>query len=355
MLSGSYAESDVTFLLEPLSMELTSVADKEAAIQSGRRHYSEMLSPESPPSPRYLELFEAAMDRNLARFAGDVLELAAMIDRARPSAEITLLSLARAGAPVGVILARLLRARFGRSVAHYSISIVRDRGIDANALRYVLSRHAHDSVVFVDGWTGKGVIARELSRSLDAFRDTTGVTLDPGLAAVSDLCGIAAHAPSHDDYLVPSSILGGVVSGLVSRSVLNEHVRPDGFHGCVRLDHLAAHDRSVWLVDRVVEATRTLAPRTPRPRAPAETFRARAAYVDAVARAHDVDTLLVKPGIGEATRVLLRRVPGVVLVADASDPDTAHLVLLAKEKGVVLREDPAMPYRAVSVTQKVRA
>lgn len=355
MLSGSYSPSDVTFLLEPLSMELTTVADKEAAIQSGRRHYSEMLSPESAPDARYLELFDAAMDRNLARFAADVLVLAAMIDRARPSGAVTLLSLARAGTPVGVILARLLRERFDRDVAHYAISIIRDRGIDENALRFVLSRHAPDSVVFVDGWTGKGVIARELVRSLDAFRELSGVALDAGLAAVSDLCGRAAHAPSHEDYLIPSSILGGVISGLVSRSVLNEQVRPGGFHGCMRLDHLAEHDRSRWFVDRVAGAARGIEPRraTAPPAPPAEIFRAREAYVGALAREHHVSPFLIKPGIGEATRVLLRRAPGLVLLADAADPDTAHLVLLARERGVVLREDPAMPFRAVSITRRV--
>ena len=353
MLTGSYAPSDVTFLLEPLSMELVSVADKEAAIQSGRRHYSEMLSAESAPGARYLELFDAAMERNLARFAADVLDLAAMVHRARPDRDIALLSLARAGTPIGVILGRLLRDRFGRDVAHYAISIIRDRGIDANALRFALSRHAPEAVVFVDGWTGKGVIARELARSLDAFRASSGVALDPGLAAVSDLSGLAAHAPSHDDYLIPSSILGGVVSGLVSRSVLNERVRPDGFHGCVLLDHLAEHDRSAWFVDRVVAATRALEPRPSRPAPPEETFRARAACVDALAREHRVDPLLIKPGIGEATRVLLRRVPGVVLLSDVADPDTSHLVLLAREKGVVLREEPAMPFAAVSITKRV--
>jgi hypothetical protein len=170
---------------------------------------------------------------------------------------------------------------------------------------------------------------------------------------VSDLCGLAAHAPSHDDYLIPSSILGGVVSGLVSRSVLNEHVRPDGFHGCVLLDHLAEHDRSRWFVDQVLAAARALEPRRSRPAPPAATFRAREAYVGALAREHDVSTLLIKPGIGEATRVLLRRVPGLLILEDAADPDTAHLVLLAREKGVVLREDPAMPFRAVSITKRV--
>ncbi|MES2902001.1 MAG: cysteine protease StiP domain-containing protein, partial [Pseudomonadota bacterium] len=49
--SGSYRSGDVTFLLKPLAMaDFVDVAEKEKLIQSGQRHYSEMLSPESLPS-----------------------------------------------------------------------------------------------------------------------------------------------------------------------------------------------------------------------------------------------------------------------------------------------------------------
>ena len=60
--SGSYAAGDVEFLLRQLpEPPFVSVADKEALIQSGRKHYSEMLSPERLPSARYLQVFEDAM------------------------------------------------------------------------------------------------------------------------------------------------------------------------------------------------------------------------------------------------------------------------------------------------------
>ena len=58
---GSYLPQQVQFLLKPISVEtVADTAHKEALIQSGRRHYSEMLSPEAPPSPQYLALFQAA-------------------------------------------------------------------------------------------------------------------------------------------------------------------------------------------------------------------------------------------------------------------------------------------------------
>ena len=61
------------------------------------------------------------------------------------------------------------------------------------------------------------------------------------------------------------------------------------------------------------------------------------------------DINLVKPGIGEATRVLLRRVPRLVILREADAPDVAHLAALAEEKQVPVEIDPSLPYHAVSL------
>src|SRR5262249_15380076 len=149
MFSGSYDPDDVTFLLKRVRLEPTPVAEKERLIQSGRRHYSEMISAEQLPSPAYLRVFHDALQTQEARFARHVLALAVRV-AAVPPDDITLVSLARAGTPVGVLLTRILRRRLRRTVRHYSISIIRDRGIDETALRFILRRHATESIVFVD-------------------------------------------------------------------------------------------------------------------------------------------------------------------------------------------------------------
>ena len=61
------------------------------------------------------------------------------------------------------------------------------------------------------------------------------------------------------------------------------------------------------------------------------------------------DVNLVKPGIGEATRVLLRRVPRLLMLRDPAAPDVAHLKVLAAEKSVPLVVDASLPYQAVSL------
>jgi hypothetical protein len=350
--SGSYRAEDVSFLLKPLPpQDFVEVADKEYLIQSGRRHYSEMLSPEALPSGRYLQVFRAACAANTARMAADCLALAALI-AARRSGPVTLVSLARAGTPVGVVLNRLLPAVFRRTSTHYSVSIIRDRGIDQVALAYILAQgHAPESIVFVDGWTGKGVMSRELARAEGEYNARHGTAIDAGLYVLSDLAGTAACAASCDDYLIPSSILNATVSGLISRSILNDAIGPGDFHGCVYYQQFEAQDQSRAFADGVTAAA--LAQRPSSSPAPSAKDRAAAVsrgYMLAALEQHGIhDVNLVKPGIGEATRVLLRRKPRLLIVRDADAPEVAHLLLLAQEKNVPLMVDRALPYHAVSL------
>jgi Phosphoribosyl transferase (PRTase) len=144
--SGSYRAQDVTFLLKPIPMPLMpELAQKERLIQTGTRHYSEMLSPETLPSAPYLAVFRDACRTNLTQMAHDCLKLAGIIKSRRHSnsnnngnnnGPITLVSLMRAGTPIGVILKHLLTSVYGCETSHYSISIIRDRGIDQTALRW---------------------------------------------------------------------------------------------------------------------------------------------------------------------------------------------------------------------------
>ncbi|UVW29073.1 cysteine protease StiP family protein [Massilia sp. H6] len=356
--SGSYRSGEVDFLLTRLAaQQFTGVLEKERLIQSGQRHYSQMLSPEAVPSARYMALFEAACRANNGRMAQDCLRLAALIaERGGGTGgdEITLVSLARAGTPVGVVVARLLREVYGRQAAHYSVSIVRDRGLDCVALRHILaSGHRPESIVFVDGWTGKGVIARELARSVHAFNAAHGTSIDSGLHVLSDLAGAAACAASGDDYLIPSSILNATVSGLVSRTVLDERIGPHDFHGCVYYGQYAQHDQSQHFADTLVGlATAQAAKGLPVAAsldAALAGAQSRAYLARAMARYDIADVNLVKPGIGEATRVLLRRVPRLLVLRQAGADDVAHLQVLAEEKQVPVEIDPALPYHAVSL------
>ena len=360
MFSGSYHPDDVTFLLKPIELGPTGLAQKERLIQSGERHYSEMISRESLPSPAYLRVFHEAAAREKSRFARDVLTLARRLADLR-TGPITIVSLARAGTPIGVLLGRGLRQLLRRASRHFSVSIIRDRGIDERALAYILDHHSAESIVFVDGWTGKGVIAEELRRAVVNFNARHGVNLDAGLYTIADLCGAAAFAASAEDYLIPSSVLGATISGLVSRSILNaEVIGPADFHGCLYYEEFAAHDLSRSFVDDVYAEIEQQANAHSAdsagisPQQRIELQQASAAFVANMQRRFGVRNLYhIKPGLGEATRVLLRRVPDCVLVRDAGLADVAHLLLLARERNVPVIVDRALPYTAAALIKEL--
>ena len=359
---GSYRAGDVQFLVTPLAehqlQQANDVQQKEKLIQSGQRHYSEMLSLERAPSQTYLSLFHSAFEENLPRLARDCLHLAHMIAERR-SGPITLVSLLRAGTPIGVILKHLLQNVFGREVKHFSISIIRERGLDLQALQHILQQGcAPQSLVFVDGWTGKGGIGAQLRLSVEDFNAKSGLAaVDAGLFVLSDLAGVASCSASYEDYLIPSAILNSTVSGLISRSVLNQHIQATQFHGCMFYPQLAAHDLSTQFVDGVLQATQRMTVTAESVLPPAATkaaqltaARTMQTFLQACQSEFGIrDINLIKPGIGEASRALLRRAPRRLLLRDLSHPACAHMLALAKEKSIEVLHQPKLAYLAVAL------
>jgi hypothetical protein len=64
---------------------------------------------------------------------------------------------------------------------------------------------------------------------------------------------------------------------------------------------------------------------------------------------------LIKPGAGEATRVLLRRLPWLMLVRPDCRDELEHLLLLAKERDVEVVDYPDMPYSCIGLVRPQRA
>ncbi|MFD3734240.1 phosphoribosyltransferase [Streptomyces sp. NPDC058632] len=355
---SSYAPEEVGWLLQDLS-DVTLEApteEREEAIQSGGAHYAESLPVEYQPSEQYQELFRAALETSAARLAhavGVVTETVLAERSPRP----VLVSLARAGTPVGILMRRWARHRHQLDLPHYAVSIVRGRGIDANALRWLAEHHDPRDVVFVDGWTGKGAITRELAQAVQEFEKAHGVTgFDPEIAVLADPGSCVRTYGTREDYLIPSACLNSTVSGLISRTVLRaDLVGPDDFHGAKFYRELAGADASVAFLDavsaRFPEATDAAcaqakellaADRTP-------TWEGWAA-VERISEEYGIhDVNLVKPGVGETTRVLLRRVPWKILAHAGGGHDLDHVRLLAEQRGVPVEEVADLPYTCVGL------
>ncbi|QIX52627.1 cysteine protease StiP family protein [Rhodococcus sp. DMU1] len=353
---GSYAPDEVRWLLKDLSHVAleADIAERERRIQSGLAHYAETLPIEYQPDAAYRELFDkvlAATAGRLAHAVGTVTELL-LAERGR---DLTLVSLARAGTPVGILIRRWAQRHHGLDLPHYAVSIVRGRGIDVAALDHVTARHDPASVVFVDGWTGKGAIARELAAALAEYRAAGGPELSGDLAVLADPGYCVRTYGTRDDFLIASACLNSTVSGLVSRTVLNEAlIGPGEFHGAKFYAELAGEDVSAVLLDTVAaefgdrDAAVTAAgdilrsDRTPTWAGWESVERVRAEY--------GISTVnYVKPGVGETTRVLLRRVPWRVLVREADAEEHAHIRMLAAARDVPVETVPDLAYSCMGL------
>ena len=371
--SGSYLPSDVTVLLDIVDKTAVAdvpVSDKEVLIQSGQRHYSDMLTLEQAPSAMHEQLYKQALDQGATRTSQDIACLAYTlqqlfyngVDAKQP---LVLISLVRAGLPIGVLLQRALTDKdsaYHLSSVHYGISIIRDRGLDPVALQLILEQHPHSPVVFVDGWTGKGAIYQELAHSLKPFNDPTqahytnffhqGAGVIP-LLTLADPAGVAWLAASTDDWLIPSGLLNSTVSGLISRSLYTEPSL--GLHRCVFYDGLIKSDNSLAFVDRI-DALRQQLP------APIEllaTFKQpRYQTADLINKLADQYQITnrnrIKPTIAEATRAILRRDPEQVLLAVADHPDTVLLRHLCAQRDIEisLLGDKILPYQAITIIKQ---
>lgn len=361
----SYAKEDVCFLLKDITglVEPLPSKEREKLIQKGM-HYCEMLPIEYEPGKAYMEAYDKALESYAGAVARAVGVLAdKIIDR--KGRDVVLVSLARAGTPIGILLKRCLQRKYGYSVRHYSISIIRGRGIDQNAMAYLLARYEPRQLQFVDGWIGKGAILEELSLALRPYSGVSqelGVVADP--AHATGLCG------THEDLLIPSSCLNCTVSGLISRTFLREDIIGEhDFHGAVYYENLKDKDLSYDFIDAIEKEFRFVRE---------EDFAQEKCFVSeedfvrdgeeqygsgenpgmcevkALAEKFGVENIyLIKPGIGETTRVLLRRVPWKVFIDPRylHDPAVAHIIRLARDKNVPVEEHPLLHYKTCGIIE----
>lgn len=356
MFHGTYTAEDVTFLLKQINIQETDISDKEKLIQTGKKHYSQMLSLENPPSDEYISVFHESLELNKIQFAKDVLYLSSVIaDKENP----VIVSLARAGTPVGVLVKRTLKEIFKVDIPHYSVSIIRDKGLDLNALKFINDNHPDSEIIFLDGWTGKGVISRQLKKSVSEFNQKYNTNISDKLYVLADISGSADFCATNKDYLIPSAIFNSTISGLISRTVTDiEEIGLNDFHGCKFYTDLLEHDISLWFIEHIMDIIINLdLDNINKPDLKNQEVLKQISenFLNDMMIKYSIDNINhIKPGIGETTRVLLRRVPEKLLIKNKKLKEIKHLLILAQEKGCSIEELADMPYNAVGLIAKVK-
>lgn len=331
---------DITGLVEPLPTE-----EREAQIQAGR-HYCEMLPIEYVPTQKYMEAYEAALAAFAKPVAFAVGRLADKVIEAKGQNTV-LVSLARAGIPAGILLKHYIWRKYGLLLPHYSISIIRGKCIDKNAMKYLLQRYRPERLLFVDGWIGKGAILTELKKDMEDF---AGVSSE--LAVLADPANMTALCGTHEDILIPSSCLNSTVSGLISRTFLRDDIIGENdFHGAVYYEELSGADLSYEFI-HTIEKEFVMENPMDAAAVPGSGLE----EVKELAKVFGIAGInFIKPGIGEATRVLLRRVPWKILISERHKEDASltHLIRLAKEKNVPVESYPLRHYKACGIIKRI--
>lgn len=362
VLLGSYSPSDVIFLLKDLSdVSLERATDeREAAIQSGV-HYSEMLPVEYQPTEQYIELFHETLEQSAEKVALAVAVVSEMIVAQR-GLDTVLVSLARAGTPIGVLIKRYIQERYDADLPHYSISIIRGKGIDENAILYILQKHGLDAdLQFVDGWTGKGAIRQVLIEACNSLYEKYGIRLNDDLTVLADPGNCSGTFGTREDYLIPSACLNSTVSGLMSRTVLRDDlIGPEEFHGAKFYKEWLDTDVSNVFIaaicpyfSSVAEEAQAIAEQMQQ--SPPEITWQSMRDIQSIQEVFGIDNInLVKPGVGETTRVLLRRVPWKILVDTMDNPNLRHIILLAEDRGVPVEVFPGLTYSCCGIIKPLR-
>ena len=357
---STYSKEDVIFLLKDISNMIVEEDNltRERKIQSGT-HYSEMIPVEYQVSDEYLTLYREKLKDNKEKLAFAIGVMSEKILK-RHNQNPILVSLARAGTPIGILAKRYIKQRYNIDLPHYTISIIRDRGIDINAVKYIINKH-HNSqnIQFIDGWTGKGTIANELKKACIELENTFNTEFDPSLAVLADPCGYSNIYGIRDDFLIPSACLNSTVSGLISRTVLRDDlIGQDDFHGAKYYSELKKVDESNNYIDTIQSCFKGQYKNIDRE---IENWTEDKITqignddVENIKDKYDIDDInFIKPGVGETTRVLLRRVPYKILVDDINNKKLKHILVLAKEKNVKVEEFKFKAYSCCGIIKQMK-
>ena len=201
--------------------------------------------------------------------------------------------------------------------------------------------------MFVDGWTGKGSISSELKKDIKAYNSDCGTSISDCLAVLADPAHVAEFAGTRNDVCIPNACLNSTVSGLVSRTILNNsYIGPNDFHGAVRYDNFREDDMTNFFLSAIEHcfSRDNICPNSIQGESPVGEV------IERLARDFPLANInKVKLSIGESSRALIRRKPYIVLVKNPSNRDLSFVLFMAKKRGVEVRQYDTMNYECITL------
>lgn len=344
--NSTIKKDDCIFLLKDLTdiMPSTSLEDKEKLITQGV-NYSEMITDETPVSKEMNQIFKNMVQsekKDLAKYIA-IVSQGIMKLYTKP----ILVSLARAGTPIGILIKRYIKFKYNLNLPHYTISIIRGKGIDTNAIDYIVKNEDSDNLVFIDGWTGKGSITEELEKSISEYNCLNNTNIPTDLVVLADPAKKSILSGTKKDICIPNACLNSTVSGLVSRTIQNNaYINETDFHGAKVFSYLQFQDYTNYFLD---EITKEFTSKTRDIMLYTDTEYVSKVLKHIMTMYSVTDKNKIKLSIGESSRALIRRVPKLILVKDKSNPNLKFILEMAKEKNIEVKEDNTFDYECITI------
>lgn len=172
---------------------------------TGDNTFWSVPSPEPELDDDFWELLKAHLDSDRVKNAA--MRLAESLSRWESDGNrLIFAAILRAGVPIADWLSQMMPG----SIA-VSLSLFVGLGIDRAALKMIQEAHPERKIVFVDGWTGRGGVARAI-RELEAGP----------LAVLNDPWGWADFSGLNEDIFCPTACFTGVSTLGFSRTFFEE-------------------------------------------------------------------------------------------------------------------------------------
>lgn len=355
-ICSTFKKDDCIYLLKDLTdiIPETSLEEKERMIAQGIS-YSEMISKEEPVSDEVNEIFKNEMKKNAPTLASLIENISKRMYKIGGENTI-IVSLARAGSPIGAAIKRFYTA-CGLNIPHYSISIIRGKGIDENALNYIREHHPNGKMIFVDGWTGKGSITNELRKAISTYNEKYNTNISSDLVVLADPAKLSKIAGTQEDICISNACLNSTVSGMVSRTIHNtQYIGENEFHGAKVFADLAYQDVTNYFLD-MVEKKFTIPKSLDEECKDIEIYNTTTPnyvpyVINKLAKEFPLaDINKIKLSIGESSRALLRRKPYVLLLNPKCKIGLDFVTYMAKQKGVPIQYYNTMDYNCIALLQ----
>lgn len=345
MIHSTFKEEDVEILLKDVKNEIEIIDINNPKNVNSNLHYCDFIPMEKELDKDYVNIFNKMLKLTERQTASYVKRLTEMVCEKYPN--VVFVSLLRGGTIVGVLMKRYAKKVMNKDIRHYSVGLSRGKGIDFRALKEIVTNNPNKTIVFVDGWVGKGTTKLELDKTCQLFNKKYGTNVKPIMAVLSDLKNISDFTATHEDVLLPNSLINAQGCGLISRITQNEKiVNDDEYNGAVIFDNLKNEDKTYILIDNISkyfgQSEMEISTVT-------ENSKNSIVLDDIIDKYKIKNINGIKVGINETIRILLKRNVSFVLVKNRNNKELEPIKYLCDIKKIKINEDSALPCESIAI------